>query len=409
VWLNLSSRVKQGQAPSDARAVRSNPDSSSVSASASPATASKKAVALATGAAAAPATAPAPASKGSSSSQPRRVKQPQQQAQQLSPPPQHLPNFDAATTDAPAPDTTARNEQAYHNLPTVERPVDFSIDQFLVDLYRFAESNSPTRGAPLYWYDTASKLWLPGVGAQSVGALPFDRFKPVFYSQYPYPVHYSGVGVPDFAGFYSRRLSGGSGGSGGGGGGGGLARKGSGGGGGGNGRRQAVPAATEREQFGVHIENGKFVQPDARTSLMIRNIPNKYTQAMLLAEIEPFKGQFDLFYLPIDFHNMCNVGYAFINFVDVKFIPAFYEHFHGLRWSQFNSHKVCDITYARIQGQRNMLKHFQFSRVMVDEPTYQPVVYAGATSAATTTATAAAAAAAAAPAAAAESDSASNK
>ena len=35
---------------------------------------------------------------------------------------------------------------------------------------------------------------------------------------------------------------------------------------------------------------------------MIKNIPNKYTQRMLLQLIEErFRGHFDFFYLPIDF------------------------------------------------------------------------------------------------------------
>lgn len=101
---------------------------------------------------------------------------------------------------------------------------------------------------------------------------------------------------------------------------------------------------------------------------MIKNIPNKYSQKMLLAAVdERHKGQYDFFYLPIDFkvrsfifpnrtndyffylQNKCNVGYAFINFIDCKNIVSFYEEFHGKKWEKFNSEKVCAITYARIQ------------------------------------------------------------
>ena len=40
---------------------------------------------------------------------------------------------------------------------------------------------------------------------------------------------------------------------------------------------------------------------DRRTTLMIKNIPNKYDQQMLIAEINERHGAlFDFFYLPID-------------------------------------------------------------------------------------------------------------
>lgn len=80
---------------------------------------------------------------------------------------------------------------------------------------------------------------------------------------------------------------------------------------------------------------------DKRTTIMIRNIPNKYTQAMLLQEIDAsYRGAYDFFYLPIDFKNKCNVGYAFINFMDYRRIVPFFREFNGQRWKNFNSEKV---------------------------------------------------------------------
>ena len=64
---------------------------------------------------------------------------------------------------------------------------------------------------------------------------------------------------------------------------------------------------------------------DSRTTIMIRHIPNKYTEDMLLQRINrSHKGRFDFFYLPLDLNNGCNIGYAFINFVDPVFIVPFY-------------------------------------------------------------------------------------
>lgn len=82
---------------------------------------------------------------------------------------------------------------------------------------------------------------------------------------------------------------------------------------------------------------------------MIRNIPNKYTKEQMLKTInEKFKMNYDFFYLPIDFNNNCNVGYAFINFISVDFIEDFFNTFHGKKWQLFNSEKICSINYARI-------------------------------------------------------------
>lgn len=122
------------------------------------------------------------------------------------------------------------------------------------------------------------------------------------------------------------------------------------------------------------VENGL----DTRTSLMVRNIPNKYTQQMLLKEFTEFDhgpGIIDFFYLPIDFKNRCNRGYAFINFVDYHDILNFHRQYYGQHWRTFNSDKICDITYARIQGKAAMLKRFENSALMEKDEEYKPLVF----------------------------------
>lgn len=89
---------------------------------------------------------------------------------------------------------------------------------------------------------------------------------------------------------------------------------------------------------------------DVRTTLMVKNIPNKYTQRNLLDLIDAsFAGVYDFFYLPIDFKNKCNLGYAFINFREPCTIAHFFHEFDQKRWGRFNSDKICMVTYARIQ------------------------------------------------------------
>ncbi|XP_074562116.1 protein MEI2-like 2 [Curcuma longa] len=115
---------------------------------------------------------------------------------------------------------------------------------------------------------------------------------------------------------------------------------------------------------------------DTRTTIMIKNIPNKYTSKMLLAAIdETHKGTYDFLYLPIDFKNKCNVGYAFINMASPSHIVSFYEAFNGKRWEKFNSEKVASLAYARIQGRPALVAHFQNSSLMNEDKRCRPILF----------------------------------
>ena len=87
-----------------------------------------------------------------------------------------------------------------------------------------------------------------------------------------------------------------------------------------------------------------FCSQTARTTLMIKNIPNKYSQKMMLELLnKDFSETFDFFYLPIDFKNNCNLGYAFVNFKKAEDSLRFYRQYHMKKWIQFNSKKVYDV------------------------------------------------------------------
>ncbi|KAK2642720.1 hypothetical protein Ddye_024483 [Dipteronia dyeriana] len=130
-----------------------------------------------------------------------------------------------------------------------------------------------------------------------------------------------------------------------------------------------------KKQFQLDLDKIKS-REDTRTTLMIKNIPNKYTSKMLLAAIdENHRGTYDFLYLPIDFKNKCNVGYAFINMLSPSHIIPFYEAFNGKKWEKFNSEKVASLAYARIQGKTALVTHFQNSSLMNEDKRCRPILF----------------------------------
>ncbi|EEE56849.1 hypothetical protein OsJ_06464 [Oryza sativa Japonica Group] len=130
-----------------------------------------------------------------------------------------------------------------------------------------------------------------------------------------------------------------------------------------------------RVQYQLDLEK-IIAGKDTRTTLMIKNIPNKYTSNMLLEVIdETHEGTYDFFYLPIDFKNKCNVGYAFINMASPGYIVSFFKAFAGRKWEKFNSEKVVSLAYARIQGKAALVNHFQNSSLMNEDKRCRPMLF----------------------------------
>ncbi|RZC61557.1 hypothetical protein C5167_023312 [Papaver somniferum] len=140
------------------------------------------------------------------------------------------------------------------------------------------------------------------------------------------------------------------------------------------------------------VESSSSFIKDARTTVMIKNIPNKYSQKLVLNmldnhcircnekifaegdENQPLSA-YDFVYLPIDFNNKCNVGYGFVNLTTPQAAWRLYKAFHLQQWEVFNSRKICEVTYARLQGLAELTEHFNNSKFACDKDDYLPVIF----------------------------------
>lgn len=98
--------------------------------------------------------------------------------------------------------------------------------------------------------------------------------------------------------------------------------------------------------------------PAGVTTLVIRNIPARYTQSMLLHEFGGPDGSFDFFYLPYSFRDSKTVGVAFINFRSHHAAVCFQEMWHRCFLWGTGRGKHLDVVAATIQGLVGNLKQF---------------------------------------------------
>jgi len=119
---------------------------------------------------------------------------------------------------------------------------------------------------------------------------------------------------------------------------------------------------------------------ESNTTVMLRNIPNRYTQQMLLTLLEEhgFSPLFDFVYLPMDFRNGVNLGYAFVNLLTHQDATRLMQTFQGFSSWFLDSAKVCEVSWAHPhQGLHEHVERYRNSPVMhpsmPDE--YKPMVF----------------------------------
>ncbi|TIB34342.1 hypothetical protein E3P86_02832 [Wallemia ichthyophaga] len=129
----------------------------------------------------------------------------------------------------------------------------------------------------------------------------------------------------------------------------------------------------ERNQIDLgRIERGE----DTRTTVMIKNIPNRLTTDQLekyISDVVP--RSFDFLYLRMDFKSRSNVGYAFVNFLTVDELYKFASMRINYKWDVYHSEKRMGMTYANVQGKEALTAKFRNSVVMEEEPGFRPLVY----------------------------------
>ena len=116
----------------------------------------------------------------------------------------------------------------------------------------------------------------------------------------------------------------------------------------------------KEKDFEPYVDISKVLSlEDKRSTIMIKNIPNKFIREKLLGLIDKnFEGAYDLFIMPKDGNKNRNFGYAFVNFISSYYLPYFYYMFNGKKWTDTNSKKICESTYSKIQGRHELISHY---------------------------------------------------
>lgn len=139
-----------------------------------------------------------------------------------------------------------------------------------------------------------------------------------------------------------------------------------------------APAFDSKDSIAMRADT----TPATMTTIMLRNIPNKYSSDLLVQLLDErgFKAQYDFVYLPMDFQNKVNLGYAFVNLLTNAEAVRFRDIFQGFCGWKFESVKESDISWAHPhQGLAEHIDRYRNSPVMHPSmpEEYKPLIFQG--------------------------------
>jgi len=119
---------------------------------------------------------------------------------------------------------------------------------------------------------------------------------------------------------------------------------------------------------------------DARTTLMLRNLPNDYNRDMFLNMLddECLAGEYDFVYFPVDFQTGSGLGYAFVNFTSHEEAVRAWELLDGYKDWFVGSTKVCEVRWSTpVQGLKANVQRYRNSPLMHHHvpDAYKPMVF----------------------------------
>ena len=100
------------------------------------------------------------------------------------------------------------------------------------------------------------------------------------------------------------------------------------------------------------IEKGE----DKRTSVIIKNIPNKITKASIQEMLNGI-GNINFIYLPFNKNTKKNFGFVIINVVNYKCIINLCKRIYEYNFNNFQIDKPIQVSYCKIQGKINLSKN----------------------------------------------------